>query len=169
MKYILTDKTLDIVVDGQDIQVTDLSACQIKTCQGCFLCWVKTPGKCVIRDDATRIYPAIAKSEKLLLVTHVCYGGCDTLMKTLLERSIPMLQAFLKMAHHETHHFQRYMVPKKVKIAAYGCADEQEKAVFRQWVQRYHYNMNFQAIEVVFMTEKEIDAYVQKEVEEWEK
>ena len=29
----------------------------ISNCIGCFGCWTKTPGKCIIRDDATEIYP----------------------------------------------------------------------------------------------------------------
>lgn len=64
MKLILSDRRLEIPETGrQDITLIDLSKLQIANCVGCFGCWTKTPGKCVIRDDAVRVYPRIAESD----------------------------------------------------------------------------------------------------------
>lgn len=70
--------------------IFDLSSCRIAHCVGCFGCWTKTPGRCVIRNDAIKIYPVIAKSERVLYVSRVKYGGYDSPMKTMLERAIPV-------------------------------------------------------------------------------
>ena len=41
-------------------------------------------------------------------------------MKTMLERAIPIQQAFIRLVDGETHHFQRRVEPKEVAILAYG-------------------------------------------------
>lgn len=108
MRLLLTDTPLPIQFsEGSENYLIDLSSQKISHCVGCFGCWVKTPGKCVIRDDATKIYPLIAKSEEVLYVSRVKYGSYDTPMKTMLERAIPVQQAFLRIHHGETHHVQR--------------------------------------------------------------
>ena len=70
-----------------DTYYIDLNHKQIKGCTGCFSCWVKTPGKCVIRDDAVTLYPLIAKSKKLIYVSRLYCGMYDEPLKRLLERS----------------------------------------------------------------------------------
>ncbi len=92
MKLILSDRPLPIDCDRlgrADVTYIDLSALKIANCTGCYGCWTRTPGKCVIRDDAVSVYPVIAKSDTLLYVSRIRYGGYDTIMKTMLERAIP--------------------------------------------------------------------------------
>lgn len=81
MKLILSDRPLNIEIKKDDIKFIDLSSLKITNCVGCFGCWTKTPGKCVIRDDAVKVYPEIAKSDTLLYVSRIKYGGYDTIMK----------------------------------------------------------------------------------------
>ena len=95
MKLILSDRPLHFPVLTDDTRYFDLSALKIANCVGCFGCWTKTPGRCVIRDDATRIYPCIAASDTLLYVSRLCYGSYDVLMKTMLERAIPRYSRLL--------------------------------------------------------------------------
>ena len=101
MKLILSDRPLHFPVLTDDIRYFDLSTLKISNCVGCFGCWTKTPGRCVIRDDATRIYPCIAASDTLLYVSRLCYGSYDVLMKTMLERAIPVQMAFIRLLDGE--------------------------------------------------------------------
>ena len=71
MKLILSDKPIILPETGSDVKIVDLSRLQIRPCIGCFGCWTKTPGKCVIRDDAVRVYPLIARSRKIIYVSRV--------------------------------------------------------------------------------------------------
>ncbi|MBO8458982.1 MAG: flavodoxin family protein [Bacteroidetes bacterium] len=170
MKLILSDKPLNVSVpqDGE-IRYFDLSALKIANCMGCFGCWTKTPGKCVIRDDATKVYPCIASSEKVLYVSKVKYGGYDTVMKTMLERAIPVQQAFIRIHNGETHHVQRAVVPKQATIVAYGDISDEEKDIFRQLVARNASNMSFTDYEIIFTTEAMLDDMVKKTLQKWEK
>lgn len=168
MKLILSDRPLALPeTDPDDIRLIDLPRLKIANCVGCFGCWTKTPGKCVIRDDAVKVYPAIAASRQILYVSKVKYGGYDTVMKTMLERSIPVQQAFIRLLHGETHHVQRAVVPKQAVILAYGDIPEEEQRVFRRLVERNASNMNFEGFRVVFVPEHEVEQKVREEVLAW--
>ena len=168
MNLILSDCRLPIQIpDEKEIEWVDLSELKISNCVGCFGCWTRTPGRCVIRDDATRVYPLIAASEKVLYVTHVKYGGYDTVMKTMLERAIPVQQAFLRIVQGETHHVQRAVVPKQAVIVAYGETSEEEQALFRRLVERNARNMNFASHRVVFCRPDLVGEQVRKELTAW--
>ncbi|MDU2663418.1 MAG: flavodoxin family protein, partial [Clostridium perfringens] len=65
MRLLLSDRELNInFLESDENKYIDLSKLRISNCIGCFGCWTKTPGKCVIRDDAVKVYPIIAKSDK---------------------------------------------------------------------------------------------------------
>ena len=168
MKLILSDKFLDIPKDlCPETEVIDLSQMKIASCLGCFGCWIKTPGRCVIRDDAVRVYPLIAKSQKIIYVSKVKYGGYGQVMKTMLERSIPVQKAFIHLSQGETHHVQRDVAMKEALIIAYGCQDAQEMALFERLAERNKRNMSFESARVVFAREEELEALVLKEVAKW--
>lgn len=169
MNLILSDRSLNLNKTHCDIELIDLSQLKIANCVGCFGCWTKTPGKCVIRDDAVKVYPRIAASERVLYVSHVKYGGYDTPMKTMLERAIPVQQAFIRLWHGETHHVQRRVVPKQAVIVGYGELSQQEKDLFRRLVARNANNMSFEQFRVEFATEATLEQTVEREVLAWAK
>ena len=170
MKLILSDRPLHILPEKDSgVKFIDLSSLKIANCTGCFGCWTKTPEKCVIRDDAVKVYPEIAKASEVLYVSRIKYGGYDTVMKTMLERAIPIQQAFLRLVDGETHHVQRKVVPKKAVIVAYGAADEEEKDLFRQLVARNARNMNFESWQVIFTDEARLEETVESEAAKWQK
>lgn len=169
MKLILSDRHLDLPkVSRTDLVYMDLSTMKIGNCVGCFGCWTKTPGKCVIRDDAVKVYPRIAESDHVLYVSKIKYGGYDTPMKTMLERAIPIQQAFIRLWHGETHHVQRNVAPKQAVIIGYGTISPQEQEVFRQLVARNTNNMSFVNYRVLFVPENEVEEVVRNEVLAWE-
>lgn len=171
MKLILSDKPLHFSSLSEGIRYFDLSALKIANCVGCFGCWTKTPGSCVIRDDATLVYPYIAASDRLLYVSRLCYGSYDSVMKTMLERAIPVQQAFIRIHGDETHHVQRAVAPKKATIIAYSdtAIDEEERKIFRQLVERNAYNMNFESFDIKFTTEAQVNDLANDIVIQWEK
>ncbi|WP_283124004.1 NAD(P)H-dependent oxidoreductase [Angelakisella massiliensis] len=168
MKLILSDRPLQLDLnDQQEIRFIDLSTLKITNCVGCFGCWTKTPGKCVIRDDAVQVYPLIAQSDKVLYISRIKYGGYDTIMKTMLERAIPIQQAFIRIVDGETHHVQRKVTPKSAVILVYGADSKEEQNLFRQLVARNARNMNFERFQVHFCTEDSLEAAVREEVKKW--
>ena len=168
MKLILSDCSLPIQIpEGKEVKWINLSELNVSNCVGCFGCWTKTPGRCVIRDDAAHVYPLIAASDKVLYVSRIKYGGYDTIMKTMLERAIPIQQAFLRIVQGETHHVQRAVAPKQAVIVAYGDTSEEEQMLFRRLVERNARNMNFASHRVVFCRPDLVGQQVRKELTAW--
>lgn len=167
MILVLSDREIKLNTDGEDINYFNLSEMKISNCTGCFCCWVKTPGKCVIRDDAVKIYPIIAKSDRLIYVSRIKYGSYDSPLKTMLERAIPVQQAFIRIHGGETHHVQRNVVPKTAKIVIYGDPGEKDKEVFRKLVARNALNMSFENYEIIFCCDEKVEDVVNGEVQKW--
>ena len=167
MKLILTDRHLDLSRLQDDVRMVNIAEARVANCVGCFGCWTKTPGECVIRDDAVNVYPLIAQSDEVLYVSKVKFGGYDTPMKTMLERAIPVQQAFIRLVNGETHHVQRAVAPKRATIVGYGALSNREKDLFRKLVARNAHNMSFEQHRVLFAEEDEIDRIVREEVSPW--
>lgn len=169
MNLLLSDRALpEGLPQEKDNRYIDLSALRIAGCIGCFGCWVKTPGRCVLRDDATQVYPLIARSNRVLYVSRVFCGSYDVTMKTMLERSLPIQQAFIRLYEGETHHLQRAVAEKEACILAYGAQSAREEAVFQQLVARNAKNMLFKSWRVLFPPEEELEAAVRREVQRWQ-
>ena len=169
MNLLMSDIPLPFLqMEGKENRYVDLSALRIANCVGCFGCWVKTPGRCVIRDDAVKVYPLIARSERLIYVTKVELGSYGTVMKTMLERAIPVQQAFIRLYCGETHHVQRAVQEKAAVILAYGDISPEEQAVFKRLVARNAYNMMFRTHRVRFTAPQQLEAVVKQEVSAWD-
>lgn len=153
MELILSDRPLFLPA-APEREYIDLSQKKVSPCVGCFGCWVKTPGRCVIRDDAPQIYPLIARSRRVLYVSRVVFGSWAPPMKAMLERSLPIQQAFLRPHMGETHHVQRLV---------------EEKDLFRRLVERNRRNMSFKSYQVIFCREEEVQDAAEKEVLSWNK
>ena len=162
------DKIISFHWGNSPPERSTLSALRIANCVGCFGCWTKTPGRCVIRDDAVRVYPLIARSEQVLYVSRVKYGSYAPVMKTMLERAIPIQQAFIRIHHGETHHIQRAVAEKDAVILAYGDTGDEEQALFRLLAARNAHNMLFRSWSVRFLREEELAGAIREEVRAWE-
>ncbi|WP_040213244.1 NAD(P)H-dependent oxidoreductase [Clostridium polynesiense] len=168
MRLLLTDKPLKIkFAENNENKYIDLSNLKISNCVGCFSCWTKTPGKCVIRDDATKVYPIIAKSDNVLYVSKIKYGCYGSIMKTMLERAIPIQQAFIRLLNGEVHHVQRDVSMKKAVIIAYGDISKDEQEIFKRLVEHNAHNMNFKEFKIIFTREENLEEVVSKEVIKW--
>lgn len=57
-------------------------------CQGCFKCWLKNAGYCVINDSLQHIGAAVGTSDKVTIISEMCYGGYSSPIKRVMARSI---------------------------------------------------------------------------------
>lgn len=97
-------------------------------CKGCFGCWLKTPGKCVMKDKLQNIAAQIVSSDELIIVSENCYGGYSSRVKNVIDRSIATSLPFFAFRNKQIHHARRY--PKKqidLVVYLYGDMTEKEK------------------------------------------
>lgn len=101
---------------------------EIKKCMGCFNCWVKTPGSCVIKDGYGDNGKLFAQSEELIIISQIYYGGYSPFVKNVLDRSIGYILPFFTIRNNEMHHKSRYKKRFKLSVIAYGKdATQKEK------------------------------------------
>ena len=80
----------------------------IKKCMGCFGCWLKTPGRCVIPDEYQRMGELAAKAEELTIISKCSFGSYSSFVKNVLDRSISYVLPFFEIREGEMHHRKRY-------------------------------------------------------------
>ena len=157
MRLVLSDTALPTGLPvREDWHYVDLSQLKIADCMGCF------------RDDAVGVYPLIAHSDHVIYVSRLFCGSYDVPMKTMLERAIPIQQAFIRIHHGETHHIQRAVAEKDAVILAYGDTGDEEQALFRLLAARNAHNMLFRSWSVRFLREEELAGAIREEVRAWE-
>ena len=92
----------------------------IRHCVGCFGCWIKTPGKCVLKDGYDNLGELFSKSEKLTIISRCFYGCYSPFVKNVLDRSISYLLPFFKIKNKGTHHKRRYQNNIQLEVHFYG-------------------------------------------------
>jgi hypothetical protein len=134
------------------VKAFPLAGMDIKACRGCFSCWAKTPGRCIIQDDQEAILSATAASDLVIWLTPITFGGYSPELKKALDRIIPILLPFFVKVRGKMHHPLRY--PRQRRLLAIGTQKQEDadsEGVFRSLVQRNALNMgDVEATTVVF-------------------
>lgn len=109
----------------------------VAPCQGCFGCWVDNPGKCIQKDDAQTIAASWMRSDIVVLITRMTYGGYSSLMKKALDRQIGMLHPYFISTKQGTLHMPRYKrYPSLVVFGICSQIDKDEDDVFKRMVRQ---------------------------------
>lgn len=93
---------------GHDLEVLTLREMDIKACNGCFGCWIKKPGDCVVEDDARQTRRAWMASDLALLASPVAMGFYSPLLKRTVDKMLPNLLPYIGLYGGECHHVPRY-------------------------------------------------------------
>ncbi len=130
-----------------------LHTLRLGLCQGCFGCWVRTPGRCQAGDDGNTITMAAATSQLLVYLTPVTFGGYSGLLKRSVDRLIPNISPFFTRTGRETAHRQRYnnWTPNLLAVGLLDAPDPDAEQVFDQLVQRNGRNFYSPQARAVFL------------------
>jgi len=81
--------------DWTDAEVIDISKSRVSGCTGCFSCWEKTPGKCVIEDDMSGFLPKLIAAD--VVITSFPLYGCffPGQLKMFMDRMLPMALPYM--------------------------------------------------------------------------
>lgn len=113
--------------------VTILSSMHpVRPCIGCFGCWVRTPGSCVLPDSYQEMGKLLAETGQLILISRCYYGSYSPYVKNVLDRSIGYLQPFFRIVGGEMHHAMRCGNRMAITAHFYGDSitkQEEETAV----------------------------------------
>lgn len=73
-------------------------------CVGCFGCWFKTPGRCVINDRASDFAKLMSQHDEVIVISRLTFGGFSPDVKAVFDRSIGFILPFFRIVNGEMHH-----------------------------------------------------------------
>ncbi len=120
-----------------DVEVLQLRTIEMKPCTGCFGCWTKTPGICVIKDDAHDVTRKMIQADLLVILTPVTFGGFSSEFKNALDRSLGLMLPYFTKIDGYVHHKTRYKrYPSWLVMGSVPLPDPELEAIFRDLVAR---------------------------------
>ncbi len=146
------------------VSVFKLREASVANCLGCFGCWIKTPGECIINDDAKEIAKKLAIADLKVFVSPVVFGGYSYELKKTVDRQICLILPFFTKINDEVHHERRY--EHNGNLVGIGVLPEPEaesEEIFKTLLSRNAINMHApaHASKIVYHTDNE-EAITQK-------
>ena len=125
---------------------------KIKPCIGCFGCWTKMPGECVIKNDGyNHIGKMFGHASEIWVISECVYGSFSPFVKNVFDRSIGYLLPFFKIVNGEMHHRMRYDNKFTMKTYFYGDhISEDEKQTARGILAGNFINMGCSSDDILF-------------------
>lgn len=119
-------------------------------CRGCFACWLKNTGFCVMDDSLKHAGALIGQSDPLIIISRLCYGGYSPGVKAVLDRAIGVSLPFFTWRGDQTHHIGRYPQRKLLRILFYGDCTESERQTATELAERNRLNLGYKTAETLF-------------------
>ena len=130
----------------------------IRPCIGCFCCWDKTPGQCIVPDGYDNIGALIHHAEEVVVISRYTWGGFSGFVKNVFDRCLGYVLPQFEMTGGESHHQKRYDEDKAFTFIFYGrTLTDTEKESAERYVRAVCTNIRGHVKEVVFREDIAID------------
>lgn len=142
-----TDSTLietTLADSDRQIKIICTKDMKISHCMGCNQCWLKTPGRCAIKDDYEQILKLLVQAQNLWLVTDTRFGFMDHRGKRVMDRIVPMLNMYIEFRGGWMRHQLRYHA-LNVGVIYRGEADQ---PLLEEWSRRCAMNLGGRSLGV---------------------
>ena len=123
----------------------------IRPCVGCFSCWNKTPGQCIVKDGYDNMGYLIHHANEVKVISRYTYGGFSSFVKNVFDRSLGYVLPHFELVNGESHHQKRYPEIKPYTFIFYGhnLSEEEKKNAIR-YVKAVATNMRTEVKDVIF-------------------
>ena len=103
-------KRLSDALELREHTVTTLTLREmdIRYCIGCFDCWLKTPGECIVADASQDVCRQFIASDLVLFASPLIMGFTSALLKKAHDKLVPLIHPYIGIYHDECHHMPRY-------------------------------------------------------------
>ncbi len=72
------------------LKEVDILTRDIKLCKGCYVCWTKTPGRCIYRDAMDELLNDFLRADIVMLATPLYHYTMNCEMFRFFERTLPL-------------------------------------------------------------------------------
>lgn len=152
---------------GWQVEPFALRELDIRHCAGCFGCWVQTPGVCLIDDAARDIARSVIRSELVVYLTPVTFGGYSSELKKVLDRLICLVLPFFTKIDGEVHHQPRYdSYPRLLGLGLLSRPDDEAARIFATLVARNAINLHAPVHAAGVVDERQGAAELRREIQE---
>lgn len=124
-------------------------------CKGCFDCWLRTPGKCIMKDKVCGLNDNLVDCNKFVIISKPLYGGFSTKVKGVIDRLIAFNLPFFKTINGELHHKPRNKNPFELKVIFYGDITDNEMETAKEYVSNLAFNFDDVVNSVEFVKDAE--------------
>ncbi len=124
------------------IDTTDLN---ISHCLGCNYCWLKTPGKCAVKDDYEPILMEMSAAEQVWLVSDTKFGFVSYKTKNIIDRVMPLVTMNLHFQGNQMRHVMRYAHNPDFGVVYTGDGDQN---YLSEWCKRLAVNFGTKSLGV---------------------
>jgi multimeric flavodoxin WrbA len=118
------------------LETVGLRSQEIAPCRGCFGCWIRTPGECVIDDFGRQLARLYIGSHLVVMLSPVTFGGYSPELKRALDRTIGLVHGLFCEEEGMTRHPPRYpRYPRVLAVGLLGQPDQEAEVIFRRLVE----------------------------------
>ncbi len=124
---------------GFSIEEAAIGRDTLAYCRGCFGCWIKKPGECVISDEIEKLNRTAMTSDAVVYLCPVVFGQYSANMKNAIDRWLPnMLPFFMTRPDSSTMHPPRYeSYPAQVMIGYGESLFKDDKQLFIDIIKKH--------------------------------
>ena len=131
------------LVGSTSLESIDVSKEKLKSCIGCFGCWVRTPGICVhTKDFGTAFLSKIFDADQILILSHITWGGYSPGIKAYTDRLLPLLHPYFTKRNGEMHHKLRYRSMPVLHAVGFNARTTEEEQTFVRYADAHRDNMD---------------------------
>ncbi len=142
---------------GAETEIALLSEKRIYPCQGCFACWVKTPGRCIQKDDMEELLQKMWKSDLVIFASPLYVDCVSGQLKTFMDRMLPeILPNFIKVNNVWRHPLRHGPPPKVGVICNSGFPQREHFQVVHLLFERVVLNMHTEVVMEIYRPGGEI-------------
>ena len=125
------------VRDHVQVKQVALTQMDIKPCTGCFGCWTKSPGACVLKDDMEVLFKDYIDADLVVWATPLYHYGMTSIMKKFVERTLPLSDPKIEKIGDKYTHPERFDLNQKhVLISNCGFPEMQNFNVITKSFER---------------------------------
>ena len=114
---------------GAEVEVVHLAGLKIGHCLGCFHCWEKEPGVCVLKDDMGGQLRKVAASDLAVFATPLYIDNVSGMTKVFMDRLTPLVDPTI-FRDEAGECFHRTRLPKNPRLGVISSCGFPEQRHF---------------------------------------